>query len=465
MKNYRLDRTLLLSGVMGLMACVVACNFDDPLEGAASQGNVASQDMAGTLDMQALDMSRPDLSVLDMPVGVDMPVVDMPSQDMPSQDMDEATDMVVEPCTSNPMFLSGAGSASDPYVICDAAQFARMNDFSGSFYVLDRDIDLEGEVRQPIDVFTGELDGRGFAIQNLMVMGDESFGGFCNVLTGTLRDVHFKDIDVAGRNDNVGGIAYLSQGATVERVSITGVVKGLSYVGLFAARISVGTQNSGLYEDIFVQGDVTVTGTEIGSESGVQEGYSGLFAGRVNRGIELKRIHTEGSIEGLQGPPYGPWIIGGIVGHAQGVTLEECTAEPVLNVPHGTRLGGLVGLAQETTIRHSWAQGSGDARASAGGLVGEASLTSNVFEYSWASMVLTTTNANFPPQGILGMGDVRLVDGRALYYNRDAVPQDRLFESTGYSLSELSSADNYANWPSPPWIIQDGSLPALDSQP
>ncbi len=91
---------------------------------------------------------------------------------------------------SNAKFNGGSGTASDPYLIASTAQFKSISDGVDQHYRLICDIDFENEEISPIgqrqnsndsivyDEFTGSLDGNGYKIRNLNILGNTYSGLF-----------------------------------------------------------------------------------------------------------------------------------------------------------------------------------------------------------------------------------------------------------------------------------------------
>ncbi len=432
---------------------VSGCHITDPLKDAGLG-------MSAGMDMMQLDASMRDLGGKDLGPDTDFAKPDP----VPDQGMDQGADLdMAAPCTSNPVFREGTGTSSDPFVVCNAEQFLAMRSMSGSVYELAADIDL-GEVDwQPIDVFTGQLDGKGFSVRRLTVMGESSFGGFCNVLTGRLRDVRFEDLKVFGSGENVGGVVYLSQGAMVENVHVQGLVEGESYVGAFASRVSRGSTSSSLYSDVTIEANVTVTGegVDVGAQASAAKGQAGLFAGAASD-VTLLNVHTRGVIN-ADAMPFGGVNLGGVVGKLSSATLGQSSADVIMNASHSSRVGGLVGEATDVIMTHGWSTGSLETLGQTGGVVG-VSKGENMIEYMWSIMLMEVDDGL--AQGMVGEVEVgSSVTGQECFYNSELVEQDTLMFSTGYSKDEMRSADNYVMWPSPPWIISDGEFPALPGQP
>ena len=135
---------------------------------SGSGGSTTPEDMGG--DQGADMMVEPPIDMpADMPVDMTDPP-DLPDpEDMP-EDMTEPVDMQdMSPgfdCSGDDDLANrGDGSPAAPFILCDADDFASMNN-STSHYVLGQDIDVTGGW-EPIPNFGGHFDGQGFEIKGL----------------------------------------------------------------------------------------------------------------------------------------------------------------------------------------------------------------------------------------------------------------------------------------------------------
>ena len=156
---------------------------------------------------------------------------------------------------------SGAGTQANPYLITNVDQLQEMAASLSAFYALANDIDasatsdwndngtttytIEGFAPVGIDndtPFTGSLNGRGYAIQNLFVDRGSTdfnrstkdyvglFGSVSNPNSG-IYDVTLEDADISGRH-YVGALAgYVDSGSITSCTVLGGSVLGTGYVG------------------------------------------------------------------------------------------------------------------------------------------------------------------------------------------------------------------------------------------
>lgn len=116
---------------------------------------------------------------------------------------------------TNAKFNGGNGTASDPYLIASAAQFARISDGLDKHYRLICNIDFNGATITPIgqkvnsngaivyDEFVGSLDGNGYTISNLNVVGYTNAGIFGIIgENGEVADLKLYNVKVSANITN-----------------------------------------------------------------------------------------------------------------------------------------------------------------------------------------------------------------------------------------------------------------------
>ena len=116
---------------------------------------------------------------------------------------------------TNTKFNGGNGTASDPYLIASAAQFASISNGLDKHYRLICDIDFNGATINPIgqkvnsnnaivyDEFVGSLDGNGYMLSNLNVVGHTNAGLFGIIGEGgEVADLKLYDVKVSANITN-----------------------------------------------------------------------------------------------------------------------------------------------------------------------------------------------------------------------------------------------------------------------
>lgn len=134
--------------------------------------------------------------------------------------------LAAPPAMATTCTVGGAGTALDPYIICDEASFEGMASHKTSHYKLGADIDLSTRSVASFD-FNGELDGAGHSILNYTATLNGSYNGLFTVLNsaGNIHDLQLKNINVTVGADSsyVGPLVGRSYGA-VSRVQVTGTM-------------------------------------------------------------------------------------------------------------------------------------------------------------------------------------------------------------------------------------------------
>ncbi|MFA5272605.1 MAG: GLUG motif-containing protein [Candidatus Peribacter sp.] len=243
----------------------------------------------------------------------------------------------------------GAGTESNPYRIETCAQLQNLSFAPEAAYALARDIDCAdhaslnaGRGFTPIgttrDGFTGTLDGKGFAIRNLVMdrPSEDAVALFSLLGSGASVSRLVLHVSVTGR-DSVGGLAgWMDDGALVSDLTVTGRVKGRLSVGGVAGvnrgiirSVTVGqdrrgSATGGTTVPPSLSSDVAVTGIR---------GVGGI-AGIADDGGRIEHTTVSGTVTGEED-------VGGVAGVGRGVLIDGCT---VTGTVRGTRnTGGAVG--------------------------------------------------------------------------------------------------------------------------
>ena len=151
-------------------------------------------------------------------------------------------------------YSGGSGTAHDPYQIATAADLIVLGETPDDYdkhFILTADIDLDpnlpgGEVFDRAVIapsaepgrsfdgtpFTGDLDGRGYSISYLKIVGEDFLGMFGYLNFGArLSNIRVELIDVNGTGSYVGGLVGRNDGGSITGCSSSGEVIGGSYVG------------------------------------------------------------------------------------------------------------------------------------------------------------------------------------------------------------------------------------------
>lgn len=139
--------------------------------------------------------------------------------------------------------LDGSGTSSDPYIITNDYELQSISVDTAAFYTLGIDIDASGTTDwnggsgfNPINTFTGTLDGDGFEVFGLFVSRGGGSAALCSSLGsgGVVKNIAIKSADISGSKNgsdfgsdtiHVGGIVANNSG-TIQNVELTGSVTG-----------------------------------------------------------------------------------------------------------------------------------------------------------------------------------------------------------------------------------------------
>jgi len=271
-------------------------------------------------------------------------------------------------------FAGGTGEPNDPYQIATAEDLLAVGsskDLLTKHYVLVNDLDLDPNLPggrvfddaliaqdQYEDVsghsgepFTGVLDGHGRAIRNLCISGRDGYdAGLFGKLSGLVKDLRLQDVRISG--SPCGAMAGLNEGlGVILRCSVTGHIWGSENTGGI-----VGTNWDGALIDC--SAEVRVTGVQ-------------NVGGMVGGGPGATLIRCE-----LRGDVGGDSSVGGLVGEMpRGQVIDSRVRGTATGRDN---VGGLVGtLANAASIIRSTAECDVTAEFTAGGLVGDASLSAS----------------------------------------------------------------------------------------
>lgn len=216
----------------------------------------------------------------------------------------------------------GSGTAASPYIIETAAELQSIQNNLAAYYKLANDINLQGVSFTPIGStsypFTGEFDGAGYTISNLVISSSTQPSGFFSCLGSgaTIKDVTFMDCTVSNRGSHTGtvfGSIIMSTAnhdlATIDNVdcvrcavqslySRAGVIGGLIYT---AAVVDV------------IDCDVSYSSVEISSGNAVGViGYvqDSIHVEIIRGSVSDSRFKADGNTAGAIGLVHGTAYMG-----------------------------------------------------------------------------------------------------------------------------------------------------------
>ena len=275
--------------------------------------------------------------------------------------------LIVQSSALSVDFAGGTGEPNDPYQIATAEQLIAIGsdpNLLDKSFILMADIDLDpdlpgGRVFDDALIapdrsdgvsghsgtpFRGVLDGQGYTVANMHIMGQYGYdAALFGKLDGLVVDLNFTDVVVSG--SPCGAIAGLNHGGMILRCSVTGQVSGIEDVGGL-----VGSNWDASIVDC--QAKVRVVGEDF---------VGGMVGG--GPGGTLVGCEVQAEVNGKRG-------VGGLVGQSHRGQILECRA--LATVIGDDVVGGLIGDSDETMIWMSSTDCDVNAERTAGGLAGEA---------------------------------------------------------------------------------------------
>ncbi|MBO7519373.1 MAG: hypothetical protein J6T73_01220, partial [Clostridia bacterium] len=215
--------------------------------------------------------------------------------------------------------LEGSGTAAEPYLIRNAADFAYFanqsrggNNYSGQYVQLNDNISLNDVAIKPLGGFNGTFDGKGHEISGINITSSsDNQGFFTSISAGTIKNLTLTG-SITSTGSIVGGFAGYVVSATFIKCINNLNVTGFSSVGGFCGNVNNGSAN---FTSCTNNGNITATNTA---------NYSNLggFAGRV-----LAAATANISLSENTGYIYSQKrnVVGGFIGQNLGVLyVENC---------------------------------------------------------------------------------------------------------------------------------------------
>ena len=326
----------------------------------------------------------------------------------PSGGVDDTNpDDTTPPVTGTASLTEEEAIAQGYTIIKTADELQAMQDNLSGKYILMDDIDLAGYAWEPVDRFTGELNGNGYVVTNLTIKENTwGIGFFSGVTDATIKNVALENVDISG-DTNTGGLVSRSIGSTIiDNCSVTGKINGIASsqrVGGLVGCINNDTIISNCTVEIDVVGDSYVGGL-VGE----------VFSGTINN------CYVKGSVNGSSS--------GGLVGSVSSATITNCwtSASVTCNGTAGfgnvTSIGGLIsGVRDGAIIENCCATGNVtglDSTVYVGGLVGYAEINSQI-----SNCYATGSVSGIYAGGLLGDGSGAPALYTNVYYNTETTGQ------------------------------------------
>jgi hypothetical protein len=237
------------------------------------------------------------------------------------------------------LFAGGEGTSESPYLIETAQQLSNIRLALDKHYQLVNDIDMSqidwipigtvnitylspaSVVITVLDAFSGELDGKGFELQNLYSRSENSFSLFMAIEGTSDKDAVVKDLSFTDVDLEVGGgacaLSYTINYALIEDIEVSGEIKGNSAAGLsFIARQNV------VYRRVTNEANITGLRTEVrgdGSDYSFLGGITMTSQPWDDYTVTFEDVVNTGDITHVYAPGIATYA-GQIIGQAQNNT-------------------------------------------------------------------------------------------------------------------------------------------------
>lgn len=237
--------------------------------------------------------------------------------------------------------------------ICVKEDFALIDTQPTGGYELMNNIDLLGQLWQPITTFNGMFDGNNNQISDFTINNTLEKIGFFNTNNGTLKNIELSNYSINIEDENlpeilyIGGLASYSYKGVFDNCKITGdisVTTNLNmrtYIGGLVG-LAIDTQIS----NCSFNGNINFKNNSLAHIGGLAGGITGIST--------LSSCHTSGTINSqniyCQITPSED--IGGIVGLANAISqnshinsLHSNMNITLINLRSNNNLGGIIGMA------------------------------------------------------------------------------------------------------------------------
>lgn len=261
---------------------------------------------------------------------------------------------------SQKMNEGGDGTVASPYIIADESQLvATMINSPDSYIVLKNDI-LLNTAWIAIDKFTGDLDGKGYAIRGLSINTSVANSGLVKTNSGKIHHIVFPDVNIT-TSASFGTIAGINTGV-IENIEVIGTINSTN-TGDILGGIAGENQGQGVINNCYVNAQITATCGMVGGVVGRNKG--------TGTGVKVMNCTSEGTIT----VSVVKTRIAGIVGRGEGPDLiKGCLSSMaiVANTTGANGVGGIFGANNNNDMRIEECLFTGSVRAAndVGGIAG-----------------------------------------------------------------------------------------------
>ena len=337
--------------------------------------------------------------------------------------------------------MTGSGTSGDPYIITSKADLQAMENNLASYYELGSDIDGSGtgEGFDPILLFTGQLDGKGYTISSLFInRPTEYYVGLIGSANGNivLKNISLTGVDITGIGTMGALLGYAGSGKVVDidNCNSAGSITGTNgQVGGLVGLVTEGTID-----------DCWSSCTVINGSGGDQTG--GLIGYNID--AVITNCYATGAVTSADGR------VGGLIGEDWTGTLSKCYATGNVSGLH--EVGGLIGRVNSNpNIDDCYARGSAAAPTDyyAGGLIGLND--SGVIDDCYSTGAATCVDPNYAG-GLIGVNNGTVTN---CFWDTETSSNATSDGGTGKTTAQMKTKATFtgAGWDfaTPIWYISD----------
>ena len=257
----------------------------------------------------------------------------------------------------------GDGSVDNPYLVTDASELNEIRNHPDAHYRLMNDIDLGDwlaenspeEGWEPINGFTGSLDGNGFAVSGFWINrpSTDKVGLFGSISGGTIKRLGLLMADGKGvvGNNNVGAFVghtpYSTSAITIEECFVSG--------GTVEAKASAAGGILGYTSTNSVVLNIVncyVAGTMVIGADG-----AGGIVGTAYRSTNVENCYSTGLVKSANNDKSAGGIVGGTNDQSDAYTVKNCIAlnSEIQSSKSAGRIVGWIKSADKTVLSNNYA--------------------------------------------------------------------------------------------------------------
>ena len=278
-----------------------------------------------------------------------------------------ALTMHYTPLPLNKVALKGAGTAQDPYKLTCSNDFKLIDNQPSAYYEVANDIDfLSIPFEGPKRAFTGKLDGKGYTLRNLCVMGRGLFNEvkdsakISNIkLENPILLLSDQNIEIASgvlANSMQGGVdeAGVASYASLSNVHVKSpVIKAKGYKEIVGTIVGYVALNTDVNTCSVTDADIVAPDAQVGGLIGKSQTFTQIHAclftgkaeGKIIGGITSEVSGGEPIYNcRVDADLYGTNTIGGVVGYSGRSKIYNNIVSGTLNLAETARVGKVGGI-------------------------------------------------------------------------------------------------------------------------